>query len=110
LLYAHGGLNPPKAQPGVLLSCRTPSKKTVFILIILCTTRVLLEELKDAIFRRKKKTEDRADGIGNWTDRLLEWATRVPGRALWRKMKTGMLKMPLIEVVKRIVHFSCSSP
>jgi hypothetical protein len=49
----------------------------------------VMEELKDSIFRRKQDTEERAGGFSDWSDRLLEWATRIPGRALWREMKAG---------------------
>ena len=49
----------------------------------------LLEEVKDVVLRRKDTTEERAGGISDWTDRLLEWGTRIPGRALWREMKEG---------------------
>ncbi len=49
----------------------------------------ILEELKDVIFRRKQNIEGRAGGFSDWTDRLLEWSTRIPGRALWREMKFG---------------------
>ena len=38
---------------------------------------------------RQSDVEARAGGVSDWSDNLLEWATRVPGRALWREMKTG---------------------
>jgi len=47
----------------------------------------LLEELKDVILGKRTEAEERAGGITDWTDRLIERATRRPGRALWREMK-----------------------
>ena len=49
----------------------------------------IMEELTDVIFRRKDQTEARVGGFSDWSDQLLEWATRIPGRALWREMKAG---------------------
>ena len=49
----------------------------------------ILEELKDVILRRGDSARARAGGFSDWSDRLLEWATRIPGRALWREMKDG---------------------
>lgn len=49
----------------------------------------LMEELKDVVLRRQECAEARAGGIADWTDRLIEWTARVPGRALWREMKDG---------------------
>jgi pimeloyl-ACP methyl ester carboxylesterase len=49
----------------------------------------LLEELKDVITGRRQAAESRAGGLPDWLDWLVERATRVPGRALWREMKAG---------------------
>jgi hypothetical protein len=49
----------------------------------------LLEELKDLIIGRRTEAEARAGGFPDWIDRLVEKASRVPGRALWREMKAG---------------------
>jgi pimeloyl-ACP methyl ester carboxylesterase len=49
----------------------------------------ILEELKDVIFRRGDEAESRTGSFADWSDRLLEWGARIPGRALWREMKDG---------------------
>jgi pimeloyl-ACP methyl ester carboxylesterase len=49
----------------------------------------ILEELKDVVIGRRREAYERAGGITEWTDRLIEKLTRVPGRALWREMKSG---------------------
>jgi len=47
----------------------------------------LLEELKDIIINRRAEADARAGGFPDWLDKLVEKATRIPGRALWREMK-----------------------
>jgi pimeloyl-ACP methyl ester carboxylesterase len=49
----------------------------------------LLEEIKDIVFSKKKDAEDRAAGFTDFMDKLIEKATRRPGRAVWREMKKG---------------------
>ncbi len=89
LLYAHGGLNSPKASACRIAAMKQTFKDNGIYPYHFMYDTGILEEIKDIIFRRKKETEDRAGGFSDWTDRLLEWATRIPGRALWREMKTG---------------------
>ena len=48
----------------------------------------LLEELKDVVLGKRAEADERAGAIADWTDRLIERASRRPGRALWREMKT----------------------
>jgi len=89
LLYAHGGLNSPKASARRICAMKKTFKANGIYPYHFMYDTGILEELKDVIFRRKQETEERAGGISDWTDRLLEWATRIPGRALWREMKAG---------------------
>ena len=42
---------------------------------------------------RRQVADARAGGFTDWLDRLVEKATRVPGRAMWREMKAGA-KLP----------------
>lgn len=89
LLYAHGGLNSTKAS-----AKRVAAMKQVFLengvypLHFMYDTG-LLEELKDVIIGKKDEAERVSGNIREWIDRRIEDATRRPGRALWREMKSG---------------------
>jgi hypothetical protein len=89
LLYAHGGLNSPKDSARRIAAMKETFKKNGIYPYHFMYDTGILEELKDVIFRRKEPVEERAAGLADWTDRLLEWGTRIPGRALWREMKDG---------------------
>ncbi len=89
LLYAHGGLNSPKDSARRIAAMRRTFKANGIYPYHFMYDTGLMEELKDVIFRRNKPAEERAGGVSDWTDRLIEWATRIPGRALWREMKAG---------------------
>jgi len=89
LLYAHGGLNSPKDSARRIAALKETFKKNGIYPYHFMYDTGILEELKDVILRRKAPVEERAAGVADWTDRLLEWGTRIPGRALWREMKDG---------------------
>lgn len=89
LLYAHGGLNSTKDSAHRIVAMKKTFKDNGIYPYHFMYDTGILEELKDVIFRRKEEMESRAGGVSDWTDRLLEWATRIPGRALWREMKAG---------------------
>jgi pimeloyl-ACP methyl ester carboxylesterase len=89
LLYAHGGLNAPKDSARRIAAMKETFKKNGIYPYHFMYDTGILEELKDVILRRKDETQARAGGVSDWTDRLLEWGTRIPGRALWREMKDG---------------------
>ena len=89
LLYAHGGLNSPKASARRIAAMKNTFKENGIYPCHFMYDTGIMEELKDVIFRRKQGIEDRAGGFSDWSDRLIEWATRIPGRALWREMKAG---------------------
>jgi pimeloyl-ACP methyl ester carboxylesterase len=87
LIYAHGGLNSPADSARRIAAMRDTFKANgVYPLHFMYDTG-LLEELKDVILNKRPEAEKRAGGITDWTDRLIERATRRPGRALWREMK-----------------------
>ncbi len=89
LLYAHGGLNSPDASAKRIKSMKDVFKDNRIYPYHFMYDTGLKEELKDLIFRKKEPAEDRAGGITDATDWLLEKITRVPGRAFWREMKSG---------------------
>jgi len=97
VFYAHGGLNSPKASAMRIAAMKETFKANGIYPYHFMYDTGVLEELKDIVLRRGTGGEDRAKGffdglIDHW-DRALENATRVPGRALWREMKSGA-KLP----------------
>jgi len=89
LLYAHGGLNSPRDSATRIDAMRDIFKHNGIYPYHIMYDTGILEEIKDVVFGKKQETDRRAGGFTDWTDRLLEHATRVPGRALWREMKAG---------------------
>ncbi|TDR22408.1 C1 family peptidase [Marinicella litoralis] len=89
LLYAHGGLNSPDASAKRIESMKSVFKENRIYPYHFMYDTGLKEELKDLIFRKKEPVEDRAGGVTDATDWLLEKLTRIPGRAFWREMKSG---------------------
>ena len=88
LIYAHGGLNSVAASASRIAAMRDTFKANGIYPFHFMYDTGLLEELKDVILGKKSTVEERAGGFTDWTDRLIEQATRRPGRALWREMKS----------------------
>jgi len=93
LFYAHGGLNSPAASARRIAAMKETFKANRIYPYHLMYDTGLLEELKDVIIGRRQEADDRARGLTDWIDTLIEKLTRVPGRALWREMKAGA-KLP----------------
>lgn len=87
LIYAHGGLNSPADSARRIAAMRDTFKANGIYPLHFMYDTGLLEELKDIILGKRSEAEERAGGFADWTDRLIERATRRPGRALWREMK-----------------------
>jgi hypothetical protein len=92
LLYAHGGLNNIKASARRIVAMKEVFKKNRIYPFHFMYDTGLLEEIKDIIKGKKGEVEARAGGLTDWTDKLIEKATRLPGRAIWREMKRGAIK------------------
>jgi hypothetical protein len=92
LLYAHGGLNDTGASARRIAAMKETFKANGIYPYHFMYDTGLLEEFKDVVLRKKAKVEDRIEGITDISDLLLEKLTRVPGRALWREMKSGAKK------------------
>jgi hypothetical protein len=92
LLYAHGGLNNIKASARRIVAMKEVFKKNRIYPFHFMYDTGLLEEIKDIIKGKKGEVEARAGGLTDWTDKLIEKATRLPGRAIWREMKKGAIK------------------
>ena len=89
LLYAHGGLNSVDASARRIAAMKEVFKKNRIYPFHFMFETGLLEEIKDVVLRKKDQIEDRTRGISDLTDRLIEKAARLPGRAIWREMKRG---------------------
>jgi len=89
LFYAHGGLNSPDTSAKRIKSMKEVFKNNRIYPFHFMYDTGLKEELKDLIFRKKEPVNDRAGGVADATDWLIEKLTRVPGRAFWREMKSG---------------------
>ncbi len=89
LLYAHGGLNSPKASAKRIFAMKDVFKDNRVYPYHFMYDTGILEELKDVVVRKRPETVERAGAVTDATDWLLEKVTRIPGRALWREMKRG---------------------
>lgn len=89
LLYAHGGLNSIKASASRVAAMKEVFKANRIYPFHFMYDTGLLEEVKDIVLGKKKEVEERAGGFSDYTDKLVEKATRRPGRAVWREMKKG---------------------
>jgi pimeloyl-ACP methyl ester carboxylesterase len=89
LFYAHGGLNDINASARRVAAMKDVFKANRIYPFHFMYDTGLMEEVKDIVFGKKQEVEQRAAGITDFTDKLIENATRVPGRALWREMKKG---------------------
>lgn len=88
LIYAHGGLNSVNASASRIAAMRDTFKANGIYPFHFMYDTGLLEELKDVILGKQSEAEERAGGLADWTDWIIERATRRPGRALWREMKS----------------------
>ncbi len=87
MIYAHGGLNSTEASARRIAAMRDTFKANGIYPFHFMYDTGLMEELKDIVLGKRSEAEGRAGGITDWTDRIIERATRIPGRALWREMK-----------------------
>ena len=87
LIYAHGGLNSVKDSACRIAAMRDTFKANGIYPFHFMYDTGLLEELKDVILGKRSEAQERAGGLADWTDWIIERAARRPGRALWREMK-----------------------
>ena len=89
LLYAHGGLNSIKASARRIVAMKEVFKDNGIYPFHFMYDTGLLQEIKDVVWGKKEEVEARAGGFTDFTDKLIEKATRHAGRAIWREMKRG---------------------
>ncbi len=87
LIYAHGGLNSPRDSATRIAHMRDVFKANRIYPYHVMYDTGLAEEIGDLLRRRQQRLGERAGGLSDWWDRLLERVLRKPGRALWREMK-----------------------
>lgn len=92
LLYAHGGLNRIKSSASRIVAMKEVFKDNRIYPFHFMYDTGLLEEIKDVVLGKKQEVEQRAGGFTDFTDKLVEKATRQAGRAIWREMKRGARK------------------
>jgi len=88
LFYAHGGLNSPRASATRIAVMKATFKANGIYPFHFMYDTGLMEEIKDVILGKQSKAEETVGAFSDWTDRFIERATRRPGRALWREMKS----------------------
>ena len=89
LLYAHGGLNKITASARRIAAMKETFKDNRIYPYHFMYDTGLLEEIKDVVIGKNKEATERAGGLTDWTDKIIEHATHKPGRGLWRQMKMG---------------------
>ncbi|XAL98386.1 C1 family peptidase [Phycisphaeraceae bacterium D3-23] len=89
LFYAHGGLNKPEASACRILKMKDVYKENKIYPYHFMYDTGLREELKDVVFGKRNETTQRVGAMSDMSDWLVEKAARLPGRALWREMKSG---------------------
>ncbi len=92
LLYAHGGLNSTTASARRIVAMKEVFKENRIYPFHFMYDTGLLEEIKDLVIGKRREVEERAGGFTDFTDKLIEKATRHAGRAIWREMKFGAQK------------------
>ena len=88
MLYAHGGLNSIKASAKRIAAMKDTFLKNDIYPIHFMYDTGMLEELKDILGFKNKEISNKVGAFTDYTDRILEWATRKVGGALWREMKS----------------------
>lgn len=86
-LYAHGGLNDRNASANRVRKMKEVFKRNGIYPIHFMWETGFFETLSDVIFSSNAKAEARVGSASDFFDRMLEFAARSPGRAIWRDMK-----------------------
>ncbi|MGB5581108.1 MAG: C1 family peptidase [Woeseia sp.] len=89
LLYAHGGLNSISDSARRIAAMKETFKANRIYPLHFMYDTGLLEELGDIVSNHYRELANRAGGLPDWMDRLIERASQKAGRALWREMKRG---------------------
>jgi len=105
LLYAHGGLNSPKASARRIQALKEGFKRNGIYPFHFMYDTGLAEAVKDAVRRARGQSDERAQGffdsigeaIADLTDTLIEDIVRKPVTAIWDEMKRDA-RLPFVKV------------
>ena len=89
LLYAHGGLNSPKVSACRIAAMKDTFKKNGIYPFHFMYDTGLLEELKDVVIGKAHESEQRAGGLSEFSDKMIEKMVRRIGTAIWSEIKKG---------------------
>jgi hypothetical protein len=89
LFYAHGGLTSVPSAAARIGKWRPVFKGNGIHEIHFIWETGFLEELGDLLRSKLGLAEQRAAGVSDWWDKILERLTQWPGSALWKEMQSG---------------------
>ena len=89
LLYAHGGLNSPKASASRIAAMKNTFKRNGIYPFHFMYDTGLMEELKDVVMGKSNESEERVGGFSDFTDTIIETLAARLGTAIWSEMKRG---------------------
>ena len=89
LLYAHGGLNSPRASAARIAAMKDTFKKNGIYPFHFMYNTGLIEELKDVVLGKSRESEDRTGGFSDFSDKIIERLSGRLGTAIWSEMKEG---------------------
>ena len=89
LLYAHGGLNSPKASAGRIAAMKDTFKNNGIYPFHFMYDTGLMEELADVVLGKSRESEERAGGLSDFCDKIIEKLAGRLGTAIWSEMKEG---------------------
>ena len=92
LLYAHGGLNSPKASAGRIAAMKDTFKRNGIYPFHFMYDTGLMEELADVVLGKSRESEERAGGyfdLSAVSDKIVEKLAGRLGTAIWSEMKEG---------------------
>lgn len=87
LIYGHGGLNSPADSARRIFAMKDTFKKNRIYPYHVMYDTGIVEELKDLIFHKGKRSNEMAGGFFDWVDTVLEHLLSRPGTLLWKEMK-----------------------
>ncbi|MCZ6660092.1 MAG: C1 family peptidase [bacterium] len=87
LFYAHGGLNSPADSAKRIRALKDVFKANGIYPYHFMYETGLVEELKDLIFQKSDRAEERVGSIFDFSDWVVEKLIRKPGTRIWNEMK-----------------------
>lgn len=89
LLYAHGGLNSPKASAGRIAAMKDTFKMNGIYPFHFMYDTGLMEEIKDVVLGKSRESEERVGGFSDFSDKIVEKLSGRLGTTIWSEMKGG---------------------